>query len=530
MANEQDGLAVPWNYISATRHFMRGEIFLAGGIHGRTRVALAVVLSFLMFLFPVSVSAASIPLKDPTLVKGWLKIDLPVIAGQRATTTGRVALVDESGSLWIIGTGTSSEGVGERDLLRFDGDSWNLMHSFPAPVTAIARYDGLYLAASGNVIYRSKDGAVWEKMIALQPPSDKAEVTIPGFLVASDKRIFISFSITQDGRKYGGLTSLPSQFGQPALEGGTADVSLPAPATSPGPKDFFYNGFEDSAGNVLFSVFFSEEGTANMGGRVVKIDKNGAAAKWDLCQLCTNPMLAKDPTNGRVLLASSYFNAIYDATDGSKIDTVPGKIISFSIGSDGSLWFGGSTGTIWQRMAPSTSDGGRWITRQAFAGGPPVTNLVTGPGNAVYAVVGYSSLYQFAGNKRTVVMTIGSKETATPDFLGEMQKGNMDVAPQVINGRTMVPVRFVAQGLGYEVSWVPETRTVVIKSPSATLNLPVGGSEAILESPQGKSAFALDVPAQVIDGRTMVPIRFVVQAFNAHVYWNGQLRQVIVIQ
>ncbi|NLG32310.1 MAG: copper amine oxidase N-terminal domain-containing protein, partial [Syntrophomonadaceae bacterium] len=43
---------------------------------------------------------------------------------------------------------------------------------------------------------------------------------------------------------------------------------------------------------------------------------------------------------------------------------------------------------------------------------------------------------------------------------GEAQ--TMDVAPEIVNNRTMLPARYVAEGLGYTVGWDPGTKTVLI--------------------------------------------------------------------
>lgn len=495
------------------------------------RLGFPVLLLLLLLLNSALVSAESLPLKDPALTQGWLKIDIQAPNGQQlfaamvSVGAPGVLAVDEAGALWVNV---------DKDLYRFDGNGWTLMHSFPSAVTAFTQQKGLYLAAAGNVIYRSEDGVSWKEMFILQPPSEAVAVKATGLFIASDNRIFIPAAVRNGNVTAPSLIGIPSQFGEPLLtKGGTGNMSVPAPSpTFSGPAAFFSQGFEDADGNVFFSVFYSEEGTANMGGRVAKIDKNGAMTYWDLCKLCLNPIMAKDVTSGKVFVMDKATNRLLNAADGSLIDPLPqgaaGNINSLAVASDGSVWLGGTRGTIWQKVGSSGPNAGQWVTRPAFSGGPSVA-VVTGPGGAVYAQIG-SSLYQFIGHKRVVAMSIGSKETLAPDFSGDSRKGNMDVAPQVINGRTMVPVRFVAQGLGYEVSWAPETRTVVIKNASATLSLPVGGSEAVLETSQGKSTLALDVPAQVIDGRTMVPIRFVAQAFNARVFWNGKLRQVIVVQ
>jgi len=49
----------------------------------------------------------------------------------------------------------------------------------------------------------------------------------------------------------------------------------------------------------------------------------------------------------------------------------------------------------------------------------------------------------------------------------------MEVAPEIINARTFVPVRFIAEAFGANVGWDPATRTVTIKSDGKTIQLTV---------------------------------------------------------
>lgn len=47
---------------------------------------------------------------------------------------------------------------------------------------------------------------------------------------------------------------------------------------------------------------------------------------------------------------------------------------------------------------------------------------------------------------------------------GEIKRTELDVAPFITDGRTLVPVRAISEALGAEVSWDNDTRTVTIKS------------------------------------------------------------------
>ncbi|NPV90157.1 MAG: hypothetical protein HPY50_05220 [Firmicutes bacterium] len=97
-----------------------------------------------------------------------------------------------------------------------------------------------------------------------------------------------------------------------------------------------------------------------------------------------------------------------------------------------------------------------------------------------------------------------------------------DVPPQNINGRVLVPVRFVAEALGATVEWNGASSSVFIKTPDAQ-NAPVvdsGASPAVRLFVNGRQ-IAADVPPQNIGGRILVPIRFVAEALGAEVNWDG---------
>ncbi|MEQ2455578.1 N-acetylmuramoyl-L-alanine amidase [Flavonifractor hominis] len=91
------------------------------------------------------------------------------------------------------------------------------------------------------------------------------------------------------------------------------------------------------------------------------------------------------------------------------------------------------------------------------------------------------------------------------------------------NGRTLVPVRLIAEALGISVTWVPETRQVLLLQEDKTIVLTLGSDTALVD---GQSVQLPDgVPAGVVkyDGResTMVPLRFVSEQLGATVEWDN---------
>lgn len=96
--------------------------------------------------------------------------------------------------------------------------------------------------------------------------------------------------------------------------------------------------------------------------------------------------------------------------------------------------------------------------------------------------------------------------------------------PQMINGRVLVPLRGIFEALGAYITWVPSTQTVIAQSGSVDLQLRIGERTALVN---GRSV-TLDVPAQIINGSTMVPLRFVGESLGADVKWNGQSQTVLI--
>ena len=87
------------------------------------------------------------------------------------------------------------------------------------------------------------------------------------------------------------------------------------------------------------------------------------------------------------------------------------------------------------------------------------------------------------------------------------------VQPVIANGRTLVPVRAIFQALGASVDWNEQTETITSTKGDTTISLTVGSNSAILNN----RSVQLDEPPEIIDGSTMVPLRFISEAFGATV-------------
>jgi len=99
-----------------------------------------------------------------------------------------------------------------------------------------------------------------------------------------------------------------------------------------------------------------------------------------------------------------------------------------------------------------------------------------------------------------------------------------DVPPVIVDDRTLVPVRAIFEALGATVEWVPETRTAKAVRGQDTIEIQIDNPVMLVNGAE----VALDVPAKIIDDRTMVPARAIAESFNLNVNWDGATRTVII--
>ena len=143
---------------------------------------------------------------------------------------------------------------------------------------------------------------------------------------------------------------------------------------------------------------------------------------------------------------------------------------------------------------------------------------------AVYKLSGKSSeksiVVIYKPVKKTIILLkVGSK---TISVNGKSK--DIDVAPFIepSTGRTLVPIRFISEAFGAEVNWEPEFKVVTIILNGTTIKLQIGNKNAVVNGQTVK----LDQPPIIKDNRTMVPIRFISEAFGATVKWFPETREI----
>lgn len=115
-------------------------------------------------------------------------------------------------------------------------------------------------------------------------------------------------------------------------------------------------------------------------------------------------------------------------------------------------------------------------------------------------------------------MAIDRPLAVTNGIVKYIDENNENVTPIVQNGRTLVPVRFIADSLGASVNWDDATQTVMLNKKGLAVSITLGESEIIINGVPTKT----DVPATTKDGRTLLPLRAVSDAFSKQLFWDDR--------
>lgn len=118
--------------------------------------------------------------------------------------------------------------------------------------------------------------------------------------------------------------------------------------------------------------------------------------------------------------------------------------------------------------------------------------------------------------------SVFAARTPSIEYNGKIIKS--DVAPFIKNDRTMVPIRFISETLGYQVDWNNDKRLVSVKGKDTSIELKIDSKNSKVN---GKEV-TLDAPALIKDSRTFVPLRFVAENLRAEVKWDNDNFKVII--
>lgn len=93
-----------------------------------------------------------------------------------------------------------------------------------------------------------------------------------------------------------------------------------------------------------------------------------------------------------------------------------------------------------------------------------------------------------------------------------------DTPPVIKQGRTLIPVRAIVESMGASVNYNSELQIVTILKDDKTIKFYLSDSTVYVNNEKVE----IDVPAEIINNRTLVPMRFIAENFGMNVEWNNE--------
>ncbi|MGC8942564.1 MAG: stalk domain-containing protein [Caldisericia bacterium] len=270
-----------------------------------------------------------------------------------------------------------------------------------------------------------------------------------------------------------------------------------------------------------------------------------------------------DPNNSNVLYLATSFSGVLKSTDSGEnffainkdLDDLRVRLIYFDPINSKVLYAFSLGGGIYKYFNPciikiESNDGGKVNPSQDIEveyGGSILLSFIPDEGYFVKEVIidgksfGFIKTYKFEDLENDhKIKVIFEKIKEKEKIILKLQIGNLimlvngiekeiDVPPQIVEGRTLLPIRWVAETLGANVGWDGVEKKVTVSLKENLIELWIGKNIARVNG--------IDTPIDpnnpkvvpmIISGRTMLPVRFVAENLGCKVLWDGITKTVII--
>lgn len=122
-----------------------------------------------------------------------------------------------------------------------------------------------------------------------------------------------------------------------------------------------------------------------------------------------------------------------------------------------------------------------------------------------------------------LTFTVGYANEPIKVFL-DGNRLSFDQPPIIENGRTLVPMRMIFESMGADVTWNDSTQSIIAETSDMTIVIAVKGGFAVING----DYHTLDVPAKILNGRTLVPVRFIAESLGCNVDWIEETQTVFI--
>ncbi|MBE7027409.1 MAG: copper amine oxidase N-terminal domain-containing protein [Ruminococcaceae bacterium] len=124
----------------------------------------------------------------------------------------------------------------------------------------------------------------------------------------------------------------------------------------------------------------------------------------------------------------------------------------------------------------------------------------------------------------TLMLNIGNFAAVDDGYLKVIDESNREVVPFIEGDRTYLPLRFIGEAFGAQVNWNADNQEITVSLNDIVVVMNIGKTEYTINGEKNE----IDVAPFIKEDRTFVPVRYIGEALNKAVYWDGALRLVIV--
>ncbi len=149
---------------------------------------------------------------------------------------------------------------------------------------------------------------------------------------------------------------------------------------------------------------------------------------------------------------------------------------------------------------------------------------VLGATIATYTVKTSPNIVDAGKSKQYIKLKIDDPKMDVNGVISEVDPGR-GTTPLIVRGRTVVPIRAIVEAMGGTIAWDGTARKVTINARGNSVEMWLDKKEIAVNGVKQ----AIDVAPESINGRTMVPIRFATENLDCKVSWINSTRQVIIV-
>ncbi len=303
-------------------------------------------------------------------------------------------------------------------------------------------------------------------------------------------------------------------------------------------------GFIDKTGKIIVAPIYAIAYPIQEGMSAVSKDNGDGFGYVDRSGQLVIPCQYQKASNfsdGLALVSSDGDTYHYINKTGKTVLTVPNAAVAsdfhdglapLSVRSSGKMGLMDKSGKL---VTPAIYDAisnysdGVWMVKKGGYYGyvnqngveiiPPIYGSATPVNDGLAIVTSGKKFYSLSFNDKAQEKPAGEVSVVLNG-----QTMHFDVPPIITADRVLVPVRFVAERMGATVTWNQEKQEVTIKKDGTTILFTINQHQITVNG----TASPLDAPPIVMDNRTLMPIRAVVEALGGQIEWNNDTRTVSI--